>query len=138
MSQAVDIENFASISPSPARGLDQGSTPSEVLDGPKISGGVKSQGYLPPGVDSQAELFRLLFPSSSSSDAEQVTLRSVVSSLTQIHSTLSSLAGSFQELRARVEVLEASPILAPAVLAVPVVAARSEVPVVPGACGCRY
>ena len=100
---------------------------------PRLIAELRRRGISHPASARKAELFRLLFPSPASTDsAEQVTLRAMAASLTQIHSTLNSLAGSFQDLRARVEVLEASPVPAPVVPAVPEVLVVPEAPLIPG------
>lgn len=107
MSQVADSEDFASIPPSPARGSEHGSTPSlRFWTIPRLKAELQHRGISYPASAHKAELFRLLFPSASGSIPEQVTFRSVGSSLPQIHPTLSLLATSFQELRARVVVLE--------------------------------
>ncbi|XP_073455091.1 uncharacterized protein [Aquarana catesbeiana] len=107
MSQAADIEDFASIPPS--RGSELGSTPSRTWTVPRLMAELQRRGTSYLASARKAELFRLLFPCASGSSAEQVTLWTVASSLSQIHATVSSLVSSCQELRARVEVLEAQP-----------------------------
>lgn len=70
MSQAADIEDFASIPPpSPARGSEHGSTPSSLKTWtvPRLMVELQRRGISYPASACRAELFRLLFPCASAS-----------------------------------------------------------------------
>lgn len=134
MSQAADIGDFVSISPSSARESELGSVQSlRTWTVPRLIAELQRRGISYPASARKAQLFRLLFPRTADSSAEQVTLRTVAASLAEIHTTLSSLATSCHELRSRVEVLENQPSpVSAAAAAGPVALADSGSSSIPG------
>lgn len=78
MSQAADIEDFASIPPPPAGASEHDSTPSlRSWTIPRLMAELRHRGISYPASAHKAELFRPFFPSTLGSSAEQVTLRTV-------------------------------------------------------------
>ncbi|XP_056423233.1 uncharacterized protein LOC130362568 [Hyla sarda] len=108
MSHSSEDEDNSSISLSPSRFSEQGSTMSlRSWTIPKITAELRRRGIPFSATARKAELFRLLCSKSSPSSEDNVTLATINNSLLQLHVMLNSLLASLNDVQHRLEVVEA-------------------------------